>query len=53
VTSVNGLPYIAGPALGVALSGLWMPLPFVLTGLVMLVLAIWTKLRLRPSARAA
>ncbi len=53
VTSVNGLPYIAGPALGVALYGLWMPLPFVLTGLVMLVLAIWTKLRLRPSARAA
>ncbi|MDP8912968.1 MAG: MFS transporter [Pseudomonadota bacterium] len=53
VTSVNGLPYIAGPGLGVLLYGIWMPLPFVLTGIVMLVLAVWTKLRLRPSARAA
>lgn len=53
VTSVNGLPYIAGPGLGVLLYGIWMPLPFVLTGIVMLALAVWTKLRLRPSARAA
>lgn len=50
VTSVNGLPYIAGPGLGVVLYGIWMPLPFVLTGIVMLVLAVWTKFRLRPSA---
>jgi MFS family permease len=53
VTSVNGLPYIAGPGLGVLLYGIWMPLPFVITGIVMLVLAVWTKLRLRPSAPAA
>ena len=53
VTSVNGIPYIAGPALGVGLYGAWMPLPFVLTGAVMLALALWTKLRLGPSARAA
>lgn len=52
VTSVNGIPYIAGPAIGVTLYGLWMPLPFLLTGAVMLALAIWTKLRLRPSDRA-
>jgi hypothetical protein len=52
VTSVNGIPYIAGPALGVALYGIWMPLPFLLTGGLMLLLALWTSHRL-PSARAA
>jgi MFS family permease len=53
VTSVNGLPYIAGPALGVGLYGVWMPLPFVLTAALMLALTVWTKLRLRPSAPSA
>jgi MFS family permease len=52
VTSVNGIPYIAGPALGVALYGIWMPLPFLLTGGLMLLLAFWTIHRL-PSARVA
>jgi MFS family permease len=50
VTSVNGLPYIAGPGLGVLLYSIWMPLPFILTGILMLILAVWTKLRLRPLA---
>jgi hypothetical protein len=50
VTSVNGVPYIAGPALGVALYAVWMPLPFVLTGALMLALALWVKLRVTPSA---
>ena len=31
VTSVNGVAYIAAPALGVLLYGMWMPLPFVVT----------------------
>jgi hypothetical protein len=52
VTSVNGIPYIAGPALGVALYSIWMPLPFVLTGVLMLALALWVKLRVIPSAHA-
>jgi hypothetical protein len=52
VTSVNGIPYIAGPALGVALYAVWMPLPFVLTGVLMLALALWVKLRVTPSAHA-
>jgi MFS family permease len=52
VTSVNGIPYIAGPALGVALYAIWMPLPFVLTGALMLALALWVKLRVTPSAHA-
>jgi MFS family permease len=52
VTSVNGIPYIAGPAIGVGLYGVWMPLPFLLTAGIMLGLAVWTKLRLRPSALA-
>lgn len=50
VTSVNGVPYIAGPALGVGLYGIWMPLPFILTAAVMLGLVLWVKLRLPPSA---
>ena len=53
VTSVNGIPYIAGPALGVAIYGIGKPLPFMLTAAVMLLLAIWAKLRLRPSVPAA
>jgi hypothetical protein len=52
VTSVNGIPYILGPAVGVALYGIWMPLPFVLTGAVMLGLVVWVRLRLRPSDHA-
>ncbi len=53
VTSVNGIPYIAGPALGVALYGIWMPLPFLLTSLLMVALVVWTRLKVRPSIPAA
>ena len=49
VTSVNGIPYIAGPALGVALYGIWMPLPFLLTGCLLVGLALWVGLRVTPS----
>ena len=58
VTSVNGIAYVAAPALGVALYGIGLPLPFLATGALMLGLAGWivlgSKLNLRdPSARAA
>ncbi|HWH18356.1 MAG TPA: MFS transporter [Allosphingosinicella sp.] len=53
VTSVNGIAFVAAPALGVALYGFWMPLPFLLTGALMLGLALWVKLSLRPSSLAA
>jgi hypothetical protein len=53
VTSVNGVAFIVAPALGVALYGLWMPLPFVLTAALMLGLALWTVLSFRPSGPAA
>ncbi len=53
VTSVNGIPYIAGPALGVALYGIWMPLPFLLTSSLMVALVVWTRLKVRPSIPAA
>lgn len=49
VTSVNGVAYVAAPALGVLLYGLWMPLPFLVVAMLMLVLALWTRLRLSPS----
>lgn len=53
VTSVNGLAFVAAPALGVALYGVWMPLPFLMTGALMLGLALWVSLRFSPSAPGA
>lgn len=52
VTSVNGVAFIAAPALGVLAYGLWMPLPFLLVALLMMTLAAWTGLRFRPSPPA-
>jgi hypothetical protein len=52
VTSVNGVAFIAAPALGVALYTWSKPLPFLATGAVMLALALWTWLRFSPSAPA-
>lgn len=51
VAAVNGIPYIAAPAIGVALYEGWMPLPFLGMGAVMLGLAWWV--RINPSIRAA
>jgi len=51
VSSVNGIPYVAAPSLGVALYGVGLPLPFIATGALMLGLAGWvvlgSKLNLR------
>jgi MFS family permease len=44
VTSVNGVAYIAAPAAGVALYGLWMPLPFLAVAGLLLLLAAWVRL---------
>jgi MFS family permease len=52
VSSVNGIPYVAAPSLGVALYGVALPLPFLAMGALMLGLALWIALRL-PSAPAA
>lgn len=52
VTSVNGVAFIAAPALGVGLYGIWMPLPFLITGALMAGLASWVGLRFNPSAPA-
>jgi predicted MFS family arabinose efflux permease len=49
VSSVNGIPYVAAPALGVALYGLGLSLPFLATGALMLGLAGWIALR-HPAA---
>ena len=53
VTSVNGVAFIAAPALGVAAYGLAMPLPFLATGALMVALALWVWLSLSPSASGA
>ncbi|HYI39701.1 MAG TPA: MFS transporter [Allosphingosinicella sp.] len=47
VTSVNGVAYIAAPAVGVLLYGVWMPLPFLVTGAGLLLLALWVWARVR------
>ena len=52
VTSVNGVAFIAAPALGVALYALAMPAPFLATTALMLALAAWTAAALSPSSRA-
>ena len=53
VTSVAGVAFVAAPALGVALYGVALPLPFLLTAALMLGLALWVWLRFSPSAPAA
>jgi hypothetical protein len=47
VTSVNGVAYIAAPALGVLLYGWWMPLPFAATAAGLAGLAVWVRLRVK------
>jgi MFS family permease len=52
VTSVNGVAYIAGAPLAVALYQAGQALPFTAVALLMLGLAAWTRLRISPSAPA-
>jgi MFS family permease len=53
VSSVNGIPYVAAPSLGVALYGIGLPLPFLATGALMLGLAGWIAFKFRtPWAHA-
>ena len=47
VTSVNGVAYIAAPAVGVLLYGWWIPLPFLVTAAGMVVLALWVWARVK------
>jgi len=53
VTSVNGVAYIAGPAIGVALYQVGRPLPWLAIGALMLVLALWVWLRMKPEGSGA
>ena len=52
VTSVNGLAYVAAPAVGVLIYGFGWSLPFVLVGVVMVGTALWAALGGRPEAAA-
>ncbi|MGZ8999439.1 MAG: MFS transporter, partial [Allosphingosinicella sp.] len=47
VTSVNGVAYIAGPAVGVALYQIDRPLPWLAIAALMLLLALWVWLRMK------
>ena len=48
VTSVNGVAYIAAPAIGIALYGISLPMPFLATGILMVGLAVWTAFSVAP-----
>ncbi len=52
VTSVNGVAYIAGPAIGVGLYEIARPLPWLAIGALLLGLSLWVRLSANPSARA-
>jgi MFS family permease len=53
VTSVNGMAYVAAPALGVWVYGFGLALPFLITAALMAGLAAWTMWRVSPSDPAA
>jgi MFS family permease len=53
VTSVNGVAYVAAPAVAVALYETWMPLPFLAVAALMAGLVLWGARGLTPAARAA
>ena len=46
VASVNGMAFIAAPALGVLIYGAWMPLPFLVSAALFGVLTIWAAVKL-------
>ncbi|WP_114954006.1 MFS transporter [Sphingosinicella terrae] len=49
VTSVNGVAFVAAPALGVLLYGFAIPVPFVASAVLMAALATWTAFGFSPS----
>jgi len=53
VTSVNGIAYVAAPAVAVALYEFWKPLPFVAVAVLMAGLVAWGSFRLTPAPSAA
>jgi MFS family permease len=53
VTSVNGVAFVAGPALGVAAYGLGLHIPFLATSALMVGVAGWTAWTFRASTPAA
>lgn len=53
VTSVNGVAFVAAPALSVLLYGVAMPAPFLVTAALMLGLGLWAWLFFSPSDPAA
>jgi hypothetical protein len=53
VTSVNGMAYVAAPALGVWVYGFGLALPLLITAGLMAGLAIWTAWKVSPSDPAA
>jgi len=52
VTAVNGMAYVAAPALGLWVYGFGLALPLLITAILMAGLAVWTWLRLSPSSPA-
>ncbi|WP_447729000.1 MFS transporter [Sphingomonas koreensis] len=55
VTSINGAAFILGPSIGVALYGVWRPLPYLVAAAALAALVVygWFSLRASPSAPEA
>src|SRR5690606_19079946 len=53
VTSVNGASFILGPSIGVALYGIWRPLPYLGAAAMLVLLVIYGWFSLRTSQPAA
>lgn len=53
ITSVNGAAFVFGPSIGVGMYELWRPLPYLVAGVTLLVLATAGWRWLSPSARVA
>ena len=53
VTSVNGIAYVAAPAVAVVLYKFWMPLPFLAVAMLMGGLVLWGVRGLTPAVSAA
>jgi len=50
VTSVNGAAFILGPSIGVALYGVWRPLPYFTAAAALVLLILYGWFSLRPSS---
>lgn len=50
ITSINGAAFVLGPSIGVGMYEVWRPLPYLVAGALLVILLIYTLVRLRPDS---